>query len=93
MNEIEKQYCPICRNEVKVNERYPMYLCRECSTKTTDKDGRPVDFYNTTQLGTGRVAMYKDMPSEIYNSNLCYVNGVLCVAQEARFGGIVIQKK
>lgn len=93
MNGIEKQFCPICQKEVAVNERYPNYICEECASKTTDKEGRPVEYFNTTILGTGCQGRYKDASSEIYNSNHCYVNGILCIAEEARFGGIVIQKR
>jgi hypothetical protein len=93
MNKIEKQFCPICQKEVGANERYPKYICGECSSKTTDIEGRPVDFFNSTLIGTGCQGKYKDSTSEIYNSNHCYINGILCIAEEARFGGIVIQKQ
>jgi DNA-directed RNA polymerase subunit RPC12/RpoP len=93
MNIIEKQFCPICQKEVGVNERYPKYICTDCSSKTTDIEGRPVDYFNTTLLGAGCQGKYKDTTSEIYSSNHCYVNGILCIAEEARFGGIVIQKQ
>lgn len=94
MGSLVKQFCPICNKEVTPNERYPKYICNECSLKTTDKEGRPVNFVNNSLLGTGCQGIYKDnSKSEVYNSNNCFVNNILCVAEEARFGGIVIQMK
>jgi hypothetical protein len=92
MIEEEKQQCPICKAEVKKSTRYPKYICEECTLKVTDKDGRSVYFANTTLLGFGCQGHYRDK-NEIYNSHFCFVNGILCVAEEARFGGIVIQEK
>ena len=92
MNESNQQFCPICNKQVKVIERYPKYLCIECATKTTDKNGRTIVFKNTSAFGHGCKAVYSDNPSEIHDGNSCYVNGIACFAQEARFGGIVIQK-
>ena len=52
-----------------------------------------VVFFNENSDGSGCKGEYKDSNSESYKSNQCYVNGVLCIAEEARFGGIVIQKQ
>jgi hypothetical protein len=93
MNISEMQFCPVCQKEVGVNERYPKYICKECSSKTTDIEGRPVVFFNENSDGSGCKGEYKDSNSESYKSNQCYVNGVLCIAEEARYGGIVIQKQ
>ncbi len=88
---MDAQYCPICNKEVTPNPRYPNYVCGECAEKATASDGRKLEFANATLLGTGYVARYVDT-QEVYESNICYINQVKCWADEARFGGIVIEK-
>lgn len=89
--ETNKQHCPICKSEVQQNLRYPNYVCNECFDKATDKEGRKVTFGNIDFWG-GCEGIYLDT-QEKYNSNICYINGQECIADEARFGGIVIEKK
>jgi len=57
--------------------------------KASSQDGRALLFYNQSLSG-GFVAQYADT-REIYLSHTCYINGVKCYADEAHFGGIVIQ--
>jgi len=83
------QQCPICKVTQTPNPRYPHYLCRRCAALASDKSGRPLEFGNTS-IGGGFEARYSDT-GKIRKSNICYVNGILCWAEEARFGGIVIQ--
>jgi hypothetical protein len=71
-------------------DRYPRYVCPECAGKVTGIKGRRLDFYNIDFWG-GYSAKYIDT-RENYNSHTCYIEGVECYADEARFGGIVVQK-
>lgn len=87
---VKKQFCPICKTEVKPFPRYPKYLCHNCVKKAVSAEGRPLQFSNTTILGTGCKGMYADT-NEDYKSNTCFVENEKCFAQEGRFGGIVIQ--
>jgi hypothetical protein len=85
-----KQYCPICAKEVSYNSRYPNYVCRSCSEMTKSPDGRSIQFYNSDILGDGVTGIYTGT-DEVYHSTSCLIGGKLCKAEEARFGGIVIQ--
>jgi hypothetical protein len=82
--------CPICKVELKPIPRYPNYVCKTCASMATDKDGRKLKFSNIDMSG-GFMARFDDTNEE-YNSHTCYINGFECHADEARFGGIVIQK-
>ncbi|MCJ7650242.1 MAG: hypothetical protein MUP85_16660 [Candidatus Lokiarchaeota archaeon] len=88
---MDKHSCPICGKELKPYQRYPNYVCKECSSKAVSKSGRQLIFSNIDFSG-GYIAYYKDTEEE-YDSHLCYIDGVECIADEARFGGIVIQVK
>lgn len=55
----------------------------------TSEDGRQLLFFNLGFFG-GYGARYKDS-GEKYLSHICFINGVKCYADEARFGGIVIE--
>lgn len=57
--------------------------------EASDGRGRPLEFGNTSFSG-GFVAWYADT-GEIRESHVCFIDGVCCRADEARFGGIVIQ--
>ena len=84
-----EQHCPICRKAVRPNSRYPRYVCGDCSAKATSADGRPLEFSNVDFSG-GFAARYADT-GEDYPSHECFIEGAKCHADEARFGGIVIQ--
>ncbi|EOZ96159.1 ADP-ribosylation/Crystallin J1 [Indibacter alkaliphilus LW1] len=84
------QTCPICKNEVSFSSRYPRYVCLDCTPRATDKEGRKVDFFNTSFTGHGCAGEYCDT-QEPYDSNICYIDGVPCYAEEAHFGGIVVR--
>lgn len=81
--------CPICGVELRAHLRYPRYVCRDCADKACSADGRPLAFFNAS-LGGGFLAQYADT-GEKYPSHECYINGVKCWADEAYFGGIVIE--
>lgn len=86
----QEQFCPICHTSVTPVERYPAYVCKECGKRASDRDGRLLRFGNATVFG-GIVAHYADTGEE-YPSDICFIDGIPCRAEEARFGGIVIQR-
>ena len=90
MEESEKQHCPICSNEVIPMSRYSNYICDKCIKEATDGEGRKVVFGNTNVLGHGCQGKYRATDEE-YETNICFIKGMKCKAQEAYFGGIVIQ--
>lgn len=71
------------------NARYPRYLCRECASGASDKSGKKLEFGNT-DLSGGFEAVYADTGKK-YQSHECFVKGMRCWADEARFGGVVIE--
>ena len=89
MNGEERQYCPICLVEVQPSSRYPRYVCADCDGRATDENGRPLTFANESFSG-GFIAKYSET-GEVRESHYCFIDGVKCWADEARFGGIVIQ--
>jgi len=58
----------------------------------TDKDGCLVVFNNIDPMGYGCEGKYIDT-GDPYPSTICYAGGQECWADEARFGGIIIQAK
>ncbi|MFC5873165.1 hypothetical protein SAMN05443633_1128 [Chryseobacterium arachidis] len=94
-----KQFCSNCTKEVRYNPRYPKYICSICSSKDKySQDGMLLEFYNT-DLSGGLKIVYKDIDGNVLREDdskaecLCLIDGKEFTAQEARFGGIVIQKK
>lgn len=85
----ETHDCPICSAEVKHWERYPNQVCERCADKASDAYGRRLQFFNESLSG-GFKAFYRDNGAE-YKSNICYIDGKRCFANEHRFGGIVIE--
>ena len=83
------QHCPICDGEVAESSRYPRYLCSTCAERARSADGRPLAFSNA-DLSGGFIATFVDTGEE-YESHECFVDGVKCHADEAHFGGIVIE--
>ena len=84
-------HCPICHTALTLYERYPRYVCQDCAGKTCDASGRRVDFRNLDFCG-GCQGFYPDT-DEVYPHQECYIDGRACMADEARFGGIVVQVK
>lgn len=82
-------FCPICQQQMIFTPRYPNAVCSRCKSKTTDKSGRNVSFRNI-DLSGGCEGYYIET-LELYDSHECYVGGTQCRADEARFGGIVIE--
>ena len=83
------QRCPICSDRVQANPRYPKYVCPTCAGKAVSLDGRTLEFFNV-DLSGGFSARYADT-GEVYDGHQCLIDGVPCRADEARFGGIVIE--
>ena len=84
-----QQTCPICSRPVARSERYPRYVCQTCAARAKSRDGRPLAFYNEGLSG-GFVERYADDDTP-YEGYECFIDGIRCHADEARFGGIVIQ--
>jgi hypothetical protein len=84
-----EQLCPICAKQVEVNQRYPQYLCVPCVSKALSTDGRLHRFDNLTFSG-GLCGHFVDTGTD-YLSDECFIDGFACRAEEARFGGVVIQ--
>lgn len=85
------QTCPICKTTVEAYPRYPKYVCNDCYKRATSITGRKLVFYNVSMSG-GYIAYYADNDNkEEYKSHDCYIDGIKCRADEARFGGIVIE--
>jgi hypothetical protein len=81
--------CPICTAPVPHWERYPRAVCGACCDKACDDRGRKLNFDNVSVSG-GFGAIVADTKEE-YVSHICYIEGVKCWADEARFGGIEIE--
>ncbi|XXX81944.1 recombinase family protein [Sorangium sp. So ce134] len=81
--------CPTCGDPVEPWPRYPRAVCGICQHEATDEGGRPLEFFNT-DIGGGFAARYADT-GEPRDSHACVIRGVRCRADEARFGGIVIE--
>lgn len=81
--------CPICDKKLKYSIRYPHYICSACKAKAVDENGNSLSFYNI-DMGGGFFAEYTET-NEKRNSHICFINRVKCIADEARFGGIVLQ--
>lgn len=87
--------CPVCGQHVSYgNPRYPQHLCGTCYQRTFAADGRAVCFTNVSPAdalpGMSTRAFYRDT-AEPYARELCYVDGIACVAREAHLGGVAIQ--
>jgi hypothetical protein len=82
-------HCPICRAEKRENKRYPRYVCSACAAKVEDEAGRRLEITNANS-GDGIRIVYA-ATGEVRSSRECFVQSIRCWAQEAHFGGVVIQ--
>lgn len=85
--------CPICGTPRPHSPRYPEHVCAACVDRAVDDAGRRLSFFNPNLLGGFAVA-YTDTGQVIHaagDAYACIIDGVRCVAREARFGGIVVQ--
>jgi len=85
------QACPICHAAVKPSDRYPRYLCPACSARATDASGRALA--SRTRISAAASRRTTQIPANRRDGHDCQVDGVPCRADEARFGGIVVQAK
>jgi hypothetical protein len=81
--------CPICGQARPEFERYPHAICSDCAAQAESADGRPLRFGNLAMSG-GLAGTYADR-GDPYLLDECFVRGVRCRAEEARFGGVVIE--
>ena len=93
-----QQYCPTCKKSVLYTPRYPKSICAACAAlPITDEQGLHLSFYNLG-IGGGLKVVYKNgtetIKEEIISDQkLCFLQGTPLLAQEARFGGVVLQTK
>ncbi len=94
-----KQWCSNCYKEVYYQVRYPKYICSECASKNKyDKRGNLLEFYNQSITGGFRITYVDSKGNTIREDDTrdyceCIIDDKLFFAQEAKFGGVVIQKK
>jgi hypothetical protein len=69
--------------QVPHQEQYPQAVCPTCYDQACDAHGQTLRFFNVSMSG--------GFGAVIADSHVCYIEGVACWADEARFGGIVIQ--
>jgi hypothetical protein len=74
---------------VDADVRHPRRVCETCVGRARDEDGRPLRFFNKEFSG-GFVARLADGSME-RDSHECVIDGVRCWADEAYFGGIVVE--
>tara|TARA_Y100000816_G_C25987389_1_gene515726 strand:+ start:134 stop:439 length:306 start_codon:yes stop_codon:yes gene_type:complete len=87
---MEYKPCPICNKEEKVMLRYPNMVCSECISTgiwANKEQTTPIEFGNTSFSG-GFMSIINGIQG---NQRICYINGKQCIADESRFGGIVVQ--
>jgi hypothetical protein len=90
---MELSNCPICTRPTNRSERYPRTICGSCvQSVIKDEDGHTVTFENI-DLSGGFQSLHVGEGNQIIKKeeHVCFVNGIKCWADEARFGGIVIQ--
>jgi hypothetical protein len=87
---MEYKPCPICNKEEKIMLRYSKMVCSECIRTGIWADKKqtiPINFYNTSFSG----GFTSEVNGIEVKQNICYINGKQCIADESRFGGIVIE--
>ena len=89
MSNTEFHPCPICGAPAHHMMRYPHAVCRTCHDNACDDGGRKLIFYNISMSGGFEAVVAETQ--EKYPSHICYVKGVKCWADEARFGGTVVE--
>jgi hypothetical protein len=90
-----EQACHLCRcsmgKPLEARERHPERICQVCALDAVDAQGRRVCFGNAGP-GGGFRGWYADTLAP-YDRHDCIIRGVPCRADEARFGGIVIEPR
>jgi DNA-directed RNA polymerase subunit RPC12/RpoP len=87
-----KYACPLCGEQIPPQHRYPRYVCRTCMERAVDKSGNKVELANVSLSGGLRLtAGDTELFDRAANEFPIFIDGVECRAEEARFGGAVIQ--
>jgi hypothetical protein len=87
-----KRCCAICgapQTHLGPGTRYPRGVCAGCVARAVAEDGEPIAFVNTGPLGQGCARRRES--GRLEDVATCLIDGVPCRAEEARFGGIVVQ--
>ena len=79
--------CPICSENKYLSVRYPNSVCSECVCEAVTEKGDQITFHNKNLQG-GFISIVNNVEDEIHN---CYIKNIPCIAEEARFGGIIVQ--
>jgi hypothetical protein len=82
----------VCKKQFINITRYSKIICEKCYDKDIyDKEGNLVKFYNEG-IGGGFISEHIiNNKRVVKKEHECYINGIKCYADEARFGGIVIE--
>jgi len=86
--------CPICRKELDIFlDRYPRMICSKCanSYNIIDSHGNNVSFENESFYGGFTSLHMIDNIIIKKKDHICYIDNIKCYADEAIYGGIVIQ--
>lgn len=82
------QFCSSCKERVLYFPRYPKNACRICKDDIIDEYGNPLNYESTHELYGDKIRLKSNQEEvKIFIGNDEYW------ASEARFGGIVYQKK
>ena len=84
---MKNKNCPICDKNILHFERYPKMICNECIELAVNENGKSIKFSNVDVTG-GFISIVNNIKGEDHE---CYINNLKCYADEARFGGIVVQ--
>jgi hypothetical protein len=89
MNAPEFHPSPICSVLVQHQPRYPDAVCVGCQSKACDSQGQKLTFLNLS-MSSGFEAVFADTKKR-HPNHICFIDGVECWADEARFGGISLR--
>jgi hypothetical protein len=89
MSDQNFHHCPVCSGKMSFNSRYPHAVCLSCQDRAVDEQGRSLEFFNQSMSGGLQIQYVDDGAKR--TSPVCYIDGLKCRAEEARFGGVVIQ--
>lgn len=97
----EMHSCPLCAGHLLYfTPRYPKAICSKCSdSEIKDSDNNLVSFHNIDLTGgfiSRHIINNHDNDNVVEKAeHICWINNstkdIKCYADEARFGGIVIQ--
>lgn len=76
------QYCARCGQRVLYYPRYPKHICRDCCSLLTDENGDTIDW----------IKLELAFINSKEHKAPCYIDGAVYWAEEARFGGMAVQK-